>query len=163
MDDENTLSILWKSVRVPQEREPFVQGSIPTWYAPVVDEKGAWITSHVMNQDFLAWVGQGRIADRTKEKLVLSDGGIVMIRNRFFDDIEKVREGADPKGLIRDVERNKAVQLPLHDRPRMTTGYSIEEIKTNAFMRMTTGGFVLQAGQPVAVKRDFDKAMGLQP
>ena len=68
IDDENTLSVTWKFTRVPG-REPYVQTSIPTWHGPLTDENGHWITTHVMNQDFLAWVGQGRIADRTQEHL----------------------------------------------------------------------------------------------
>ena len=31
----------------------------------IKDEHGRWISSHVINQDISAWVGQGRIADRT--------------------------------------------------------------------------------------------------
>jgi len=42
---------------------------------------GRWITSHVINQDIVAWVGQGRIADRTKESLGASDRGISLIRS----------------------------------------------------------------------------------
>ena len=44
--------------------------AIPYWYAPINDEKtGRWITSHIMNQDFVAWVGQGAITDRRREHL----------------------------------------------------------------------------------------------
>ena len=58
---------------------------------PIADPAtGRWITSHVMNQDFVTWVGQGRIADRSKEYLAPSDRGIVMIRRRFLDDLEAV-------------------------------------------------------------------------
>ena len=70
VDDENTLSVMWHFSRVPQEREPYVQNSIPTWQGPIADPTtGRWITSHVMNQDFVTWVGQGRIADRSQEYL----------------------------------------------------------------------------------------------
>ena len=31
VDDENTLSVCWHFSRVPREREPYVQNSIPTW------------------------------------------------------------------------------------------------------------------------------------
>jgi hypothetical protein len=78
VDDENTLSVMWHFSRVPREREPFVQNSIPTWQGPIADPAtGRWITSHVMNQDFVTWVGQGRIADRSREYLAPSDRGIV--------------------------------------------------------------------------------------
>ena len=33
-----------------------------------------------MNQDFVAWVGQGAIADRTGEHLGESDRGVIMMR-----------------------------------------------------------------------------------
>jgi 5,5'-dehydrodivanillate O-demethylase len=60
IDDEHTLSIAWMFDRVPNEQEPFVQDNIPTWRAPIKDPgSGRWITSHVMNQDFVAWVGTG--------------------------------------------------------------------------------------------------------
>ena len=47
-----------------------------------------------MNQDFVTWVGQGRIADRSQEYLAPSDRGIVMIRRRFLRDLEAVARRA---------------------------------------------------------------------
>ena len=35
VDDENTLSVMWHFSRVPREREPYVQNSIPTWQGPI--------------------------------------------------------------------------------------------------------------------------------
>ena len=76
MDDENTLSVTWAFERVPKGREPYDQGPIPSWHGPIKDPvTGRWLTSHVMNQDFIAWAGQGVIADRTKEHVGLSDRG----------------------------------------------------------------------------------------
>ena len=67
IDDERTLSITWYFSRVPKENEPYEQGPIPHWFGPVKDPfTGRWITSHVMNQDFVAWLGQGVIADRAR-------------------------------------------------------------------------------------------------
>ena len=75
IDDENMLSVTWAFTRVPKESEPYEQNTIPAWWGPIKDADGRWITSHVMNQDFVAWVGQGTIADRTKEHLGASDKG----------------------------------------------------------------------------------------
>src|SRR5690349_9651410 len=112
IDDENTLSITWAFSRVPKEREPYIQERIPTWQGPIADEKtGRWITSHVMNQDFVTWVGQGQIADRSREHLGPSDQGIVMIRRRFLRDLEAIARGEDPKAVIRDPARNRAIPL----------------------------------------------------
>ena len=90
IDDENTLSVGWFIDELPGGL-PFEQEVIPCWQAPVKDERtGRWITSHVMNQDFVAWVGQGTIADRTQEHLGESDRGVIMIRKRLLDDLEAV-------------------------------------------------------------------------
>jgi 5,5'-dehydrodivanillate O-demethylase len=112
IDDENTLSVTWHFTHVPKEREPYDQPSIPTWVGPTHDSQGRWITTHVMNQDFTGWVGQGRIADRTREHLGASDSGIVMIRKRLMADLDAVAQGHDPKGIIRDPSRNVRIELP---------------------------------------------------
>ncbi len=83
----------WFFVRVPKGREPYVQNSVPTWTSPIRDDDGRWITSHVINQDIVAWVGQGAIADRTKENLGSSDRGIAMMRQRFFEELEAIEAG----------------------------------------------------------------------
>src|SRR5207248_352624 len=57
IDDENTLSVCWFFMRVPKGREPYVQGKVPAWQSPIRDENGRWISSHVINQDIIAWVG----------------------------------------------------------------------------------------------------------
>ena len=113
VDDENTLNICWFFTRVPTESEPYVQNRVPTWYGPIKDAKGRWISSHIINQDVIAWVGQGTIADRSQELLGSSDRGVAMIRNRFFEDMEAVAQGRDPKGIIRDPDTAKLVQLPI--------------------------------------------------
>src|ERR1700733_2110731 len=71
------------------------------------------IDSHVMNQDFIAWVGQGAIADRSMEHLGESDRGVILMRKRLLDDLDEVAAGRDPKGVIRDQEANYQVHLPI--------------------------------------------------
>ena len=52
-----------------------MQERIPAWHGPVSDpENGGLISSHVMNQDFVAWVGQGVIADRPRSTSELVTG-----------------------------------------------------------------------------------------
>lgn len=162
IDDENTLSVTWKFTRVPREQEPYVQEHIPTWHGPVFDEQGNWITSHVMNQDFLAWAGQGRITDRTRENLGLSDKGIVMVRRRFFDELERVSNGQEPKGLIRDPAANTGVDLPMMTLGMMRDGVTKAQILADPRLRMLFTTYVFQAGQPDDVKAQFEAAMGLE-
>ena len=49
IDDENTLSVAWFFVRVPKDREPYLQGAVPTWISPIKDTHGRWISRHVIN------------------------------------------------------------------------------------------------------------------
>ena len=127
IDDENTLSVCWFFTRVPREREPYVQGPIPTWLSPIKDANGRWITSHVINQDIIAWVGQGTIADRTKENLGASDVGIVMIRKRFFDELDAIAQGREPKGIIRNANVAACVELPIFHKRESVEGIPLED------------------------------------
>jgi len=160
VDDENTLSVAWFFVRVPQGREPYVQGSVPTWKSPIRGADGRWITSHVINQDIVAWVGQGAIADRSKENLRSSDIGITMMRNRFFEEIEAVKAGRDPRGVIRDADKARHVELPNMARELNTVGIPLSEFKHDPMLRQRLTGFSFHYGQPPEVRAAFVEAMG---
>jgi 5,5'-dehydrodivanillate O-demethylase len=158
IDDRNTLSVLWLYVRVPEESEPYVQlhQDIPSWYAPVIDPlTKRWIVSHNMNEDITAWVGQGAITDRTREHLGESDKGIIMFRRKLFDQLDVIKAGGEPKGILRDPQQNQAIALPVMDRGRlMGKGQPLASY----------GGvppkFFTFAGQPAEVHRQYRRAMG---
>ena len=112
IDDENTLSVGWFLDSVPGD-VPFEQDRIPYWYSPIKDpETGRWITSHIMNQDYVGWVGQGTVSDRWNEHLGESDRGVIMIRRRFLDDLKIIADNGDPKGIVRDPSR-RMLHLPI--------------------------------------------------
>jgi 5,5'-dehydrodivanillate O-demethylase len=161
VDDENTLSISWFFMRVPKGREPYVQAEIPTWVSPVRDEVGRFIDSHVVNQDIIGWVGQGRIADRTKENLRSSDIGIVEMRKRFFADFDKVAKGEDPSGILRDPAKAKCVALPDVMRKYNVEGVPLADYAKHPLLKERLAGFRHHYGQPAEVRRDFERAMGL--
>ena len=162
IDDETMLSITWHFARVPKGREPYVQDSIPTWYGPIRDDKtGRWITSHVMNQDFLMWVGQGAVADRAKEYLATSDRGIVQIRNRFLSDLAGLDEGKDPKAIIRDPSANRAIALPVAERKPLIEGLPLADLLRDPDLRARLGDYIFQSGQPREVRQAFLAAMGV--
>jgi 5,5'-dehydrodivanillate O-demethylase oxygenase subunit len=162
IDDEHTFSITWKFTHVPKEREPFTQDSIPCWDGPLKDKDGAWITSHVMNQDFLAWVGQGAIADRTLERLGASDRGIVMLRHRFFEELKALAAGKELKSTFRDPQKNIQVELPLADRAGVLYGHTTAEIMAHPLLKLMFTSYIFQAGQPEAVRQAFARAMGFE-
>jgi 5,5'-dehydrodivanillate O-demethylase oxygenase subunit len=161
IDDENTLSVAWFFMRVPKGREPYVQGKVPTWWSPIKDDNGRWISSHVINQDIIAWVGQGRIADRTQETLAASDLGIAMIRKRFFDDIDAMERGEDPKGVIRSANIARCVDLPYFQKKECIEGVLLEDFKKYPLMQTRLKGFRHCYGQPPDVWRAFQEAMGI--
>ncbi len=162
IDDEHTLSVMWRYTRVPTDREPYVQGAIPTWVGPVKDAHGEWITSHVMNQDFVAWIGQGTIADRTQEQLGASDRGIVLLRKRFFDELARIADGQEPKGLIRDAQHNVRVPLPTINLQRSQQGTTRAEILADPERLLRYQSYIFQAGQPEAVRQAFAEAVGFE-
>jgi 5,5'-dehydrodivanillate O-demethylase len=163
IDDENTLSVTWAFTRVPKDREPYVQKEIPAWEGPVSEPNGSrWISTHVMNQDFVAWMGQGRIADREREHLGKSDAGILMLRRRFLEDLERVARGEDPKAVIRDPKLNRSIRLPVADRRALIEGLEREEMLRHPFLASwLTDGYRFQAGQPESVRKLYDEAMGI--
>jgi 5,5'-dehydrodivanillate O-demethylase len=161
VDDENTLSVAWFFVRVPKGREPYVQERVPTWWSPIKGPDGRWITSHVINQDIVAWAGQGTIADRTRENLRSSDIGITMMRQRFFAELEAIKQGRDPWGVIRDKERAQGIELPDMARELNTEGIPIEEFQNDPLLRQRLKEFRHHAGQPPEVRRAFCEAMGI--
>ena len=71
------------------------------------------ISKEVQAQDHMAWETQGPISDRTDERLGTADGGIVMLREMMFQEIEKVQKGQDPKGVIRDPAQDKMIDTML--------------------------------------------------
>jgi 5,5'-dehydrodivanillate O-demethylase oxygenase subunit len=162
VDDENTLSVAWFFMRVPKGREPYIQEQIPAWISPIKDDSGRWISSHVINQDIVAWVGQGVIADRTRENLRSSDFGITLMRQRFFEQLEALAAGKELKGIFRSANEAKCVELPNMLREINTDGVSIQEYEKHPLFGQRLKGFVHHAGQPAEIRRAFEQAMGIE-
>ncbi len=161
IDDRNTLSIGWFFTRVPPEQEPYVQGEVPVWEGPLRDARGEWIDTHVLNQDFIAWVGQGEIADRTRERLASSDKGVAMMRRRYFEEMERVARGEDPKSVLRDPQQARRVALPIAGKETYVDGLPLADWPRHGLLRQRLDGFHWQAGQPAAVWNAYAQAMGI--
>jgi 5,5'-dehydrodivanillate O-demethylase len=148
-------------MRVPKGREPYLQDKVPTWVSPIKDDNGRWISSHVINQDIIAWVGQGTIADRTKENLGASDLGIAMMRKRLFEELDAIARGDDTKGTIRSANRAKCVELPNITKKTSTEGITLAEHENYPLLKARLKGFRHCYGQPPDVRRAFEQAMGI--
>ncbi len=124
------------------------------------DEHGRWITSHVMNQDFVAWAGQGGVADRTQEHLATSDRGVMMMRRRFLAELDAVEAGAEPKGTIRDPARNVRLPLPAANKDFYVKGLPQARMTHHPTVGSPLRRYPFQAGQPDEVRLAFEAAMG---
>jgi 5,5'-dehydrodivanillate O-demethylase len=158
VDDENTLSVTWFFTRVPKESEPYA-GKRHWWHAPIKQPDGRWISSHIINQDIIAWVGQGVVSDRSKENLGASDRGIAMIRNRFFEEVEAVAAGRPPKGEIRDPAQAACVPLPLATPELFKDGMSRADYLAHPYYGRRLKNFPFHYGQPEEVRAAFHRAV----
>jgi 5,5'-dehydrodivanillate O-demethylase len=79
---------------------------------PFRNDGGDFLLDFVDGGDIMTWVSQGPVADRTREMLVDTDAGIVLFRRLLFEQIERVRVGEDPLGVIRAADANEVIELP---------------------------------------------------
>jgi len=111
VDDETTMHY-WYSCYVPPDGiEAPHQQTVPLYEVPWQDEQGNFRVDFVDGGDIMTWVTQGAIADRTRELLVSSDRGIVLLRKLLLEQLQKVEHGEDPMGVIRDPERNHCINF----------------------------------------------------
>jgi len=167
VDDTHTLSLVWAWAPVPLEEQPYVQTRIPHWQAQITDPvTGRWISSHVINQDTIAWIGQGVLSDRENEHLGRSDIGVIKFRNRLREDLEKVALGEDPSGVFRDPEANTIVRWPDNRRETIEPGQPkavlVKRLENGLSpLRAKTDYFNFYAGQPEDVAKAYEEAMGI--
>ena len=92
------------------DRSP-ADGDTPWEYFPIRDEKGEYRLEHVLVQDAMAWETQGAPTDRTQEHLGVGDEGIILLRKILREQIEVVRKGGDPLGVVRDPNKNQLIEF----------------------------------------------------
>ena len=86
--------------------------SIAAPEVPFRDEHGEFILDFVDGGDIMAWVSQGAIADRTRERLGETDRGIALYRRMLLEQLDVVTAGGDPLGIVRDPAENEMIELP---------------------------------------------------
>src|SRR5207245_2642416 len=105
VDDTHTWDCIIDAVR-PPEGELLWETAVVRDDPLVVDDVGRIQATYINRQDEMAWVGQGPITDRTTEHLVTSDKGIFLYRRVLLENIERVKRGEDPLGIVRDPAKN---------------------------------------------------------
>ncbi len=109
--DDTTTWMLFYSVHAPDGGVlPAVLPTVDYEYE-WIDAKGNHIVDYIEGQDVMVWVTQGKIADRTRERITKSDVGVVAIRRMFREALDAVRNGRDPIAVLR--EPHDVIKLPL--------------------------------------------------
>ena len=85
-----------------------------------LDDRGRHIVDYIEGQDVMAWVSQGKIADRTSEHIGKSDIGVIMIRRMFKAQIARVEPGKDPTVAFTRVPQER-IELPC-EKKKFTAG-----------------------------------------
>jgi 5,5'-dehydrodivanillate O-demethylase len=113
VDTENTLHVSYYTYRAaPGARAP-EQPIVPYREAPLFDERGEWIDDLLFNQDYMAWVSQGAVAPRERERLGESDAGVILFRRLLTQQIALVADGGEPMNVFRDPTANVCIEPPL--------------------------------------------------
>ena len=111
VDDTHTMHYWYSCYQPSPGRKAPPQEEIPLYDVPWRDAKGDFIVDFVDGGDIMVWVTQGEITDRTREILTSSDQGIVLYRKLLRTQIEVVKNGHDPIGVIRNERENRSIQF----------------------------------------------------
>ena len=84
----------------------------PVDYAPPhKTPEGIYRMDRVWMQDYMAWETAGPVFERSREHLATADRGILTYRKLLKSEIDKVKRGRDPLGVIRDAARNRIISF----------------------------------------------------
>jgi len=104
VDDTNTMHIIY-SRKPPSADEP-PQPIRVERLSVKYDDRGLVLPASPIEQDEMAWIGQGPISGRTAEHPATSDAGVLLYRNLLLENIGRVERGEDPMGVVRDPDLN---------------------------------------------------------
>ena len=90
---------------------PLQYAGIPAQEVPMLDANGRHLVNFTNGQDMMAWVTQGPIARREREKLGQTDVGLILYRRMLQEQMAIVKDGGDPMNVFRDPERNQVLPL----------------------------------------------------
>jgi 5,5'-dehydrodivanillate O-demethylase len=93
-----------------KDRTP-ADADVPWSYFPIRDEQGRYRLEHVLVQDAMAWETQGAVTDRSEEHLGVGDEGIIVFRKVLREQIEAVRQGRDPLGVVRHADKGRVMEF----------------------------------------------------
>lgn len=113
VDDSHTYHVsLYVYRPAPGARAPR-QEQVPYRVATVRASDGRWLVDYTFTQDYAAWITQGPIAQRDKEKLGESDRGIILFRGMLREQLRVLEDGGRPMNVFPVGEMTAPLPLPL--------------------------------------------------
>jgi 5,5'-dehydrodivanillate O-demethylase len=110
LDDTHTM--IYHYFTKPGAADAPPQQRIPWHDLPYKHEDGRLVVETIIGQDMMVWLTQGEISDRTTERLVTSDRGVILLRALLREQLEKVERGEDPLAVIREPEPDEIIRIP---------------------------------------------------
>lgn len=173
IDDEHTWHIRYEAWVPEPDATVQHRGVTELKEIEILGPDGRIIDDTNPAQDILAWIGQGPISDRTRERLGVGDVGVIMFRRLLEEQLQLVKDGGDPMCVFRDPKRNQCVVLP-QERTRYpdeaslaaahawdnfgtaeteavldSEGFDIRRARARLYERRATHGFVEGKSNPV--------------
>ena len=113
VDDIHTLHLLYQTNQFTDVEVP-KQQVVPVYDYPFMDEEtGEILVDVTLQQDMMAWLTQGAIADRTVEHLGASDRGVMLYRKVFEECLRLVEAGEAPLFVYRDAAHAGRIDIPI--------------------------------------------------
>ena len=115
IDDHHTQVFRANFVPSETERSP-AEAPVPFRFTPLKTAPREYRMDMVSAQDSMAWETQGPLTDRATEHLGVGDEGVIELRKLLKEQIERVQQGLDPIGIIRDPGEEPADRSRRHQR-----------------------------------------------
>jgi hypothetical protein len=129
---------------------------VPVYEYKFFNEDGTFDDSRVLQQDMMAWVTQGAIADRTVEHLGASDKGVILYRKVLDEMITVVEKGGDPLGVRRDPKDDVQIDVPIDSLSKPLTPTSIRSFGSlGSTQTLDTGRRAAMALDPEVIEKQM--------
>ena len=110
VDDHHTQVFRANFLPMDSERSP-ADAPVPVRFVQLKTGPREYKMNMIPAQDSMAWETQGSRTDRTQEHLGVGDEGVIELRKLLREQIERVQNGLEPIGIIRDPEKNRLIDL----------------------------------------------------
>jgi 5,5'-dehydrodivanillate O-demethylase len=110
LDDTHTQVFRVSFLPSDADRSP-ANAEVPLRHSQLKTGARDYDMSQVSAQDSMAWETQGPLMDRSQEHLGIEDEGIIELRKMLREQIDRVEQGREPLGVIRDPARNQLIDL----------------------------------------------------